>query len=94
MTKATAISNLGLEGNNPNPWRNSTEIVFQLPRTGNAQLIVTDINGRLLVNRTASFNAGNNFFRLTDTDIQISGMLLYEIRFEDQSQKGKMIKIE
>ena len=88
------ISTLGLEGNNPNPWRNSTEIVFQLPRSGKAQLIVTDINGRLLVNQTKTFTAGNNYFRLTDDDVQISGMLLYEIRFEDQAQNGKMIKIE
>lgn len=85
---------LGLEGNKPNPWRNNTEIVFQLPRKGKVSLRVTDVNGRLLVSKERDFEAGENNFMITNDDVKISGILLYEIRFEDQIANSKMIRIE
>jgi len=91
---STLVDAMSLEGNSPNPWRYSTDIGFYLPAAGDVQLIITDVNGRLLINKTTRFNSGEQNFTLTDNDILISGILFFEMRYEDQIVNGKMIKIK
>ncbi len=92
--EASLIELLNLKGNSPNPWRNSTDIVFQLPRKGSVSLIVSDINGRLLMNKVGEFETGVQRMKLTDRELPQVGVLLYELQFENQIEKGKMIRIE
>ena len=88
------VAQLSLIGNSPNPWRNSTEIKFQLPRKGKVSMRITDVSGRLLVSKEGEFDAGENNFTITNDDVKITGMLLFEMRFEDQIENSKMIRIE
>jgi len=88
------IESITLRGNSPNPWSNSTEIAFYLPKSGLVNLNVTDINGRSLIRKNAEFEVGEQQWRLTRTELSSVGVLLYEIQFEEQVVKGKMIRIE
>ena len=88
------IELLSLQGISPNPWRNSTEIIFQMPRQGKVSLIVSDINGRILLNKDGAYSSGEQRIILTDRELTQGGVFLYELRFEDQVKKGKMIRIE
>ncbi len=90
---AAAKEELILIGNNPNPWRNSTEIIFRMPKRGTASVKVTDIRGKLLVSRKGEYEAGMQKIKLTESDIQQAGILLYEIRIDDQIANGRMIRI-
>jgi len=85
---------LSLEGNSPNPWRNSTEIVFYMPSNGQVSLIITDVSGRLLLSKIGEYTAGEQRIELTNSEITKGGVLLYELQFEDQVVNGKMIRIE
>ena len=88
------VEYMTLEGNSPNPWKNSTEIVFQLPRKGMISLIVTDVSGRLLVSKSGEFEAGMQRIELTQSNLPNGGVLLYELQYEDHVEKGKMIRID
>lgn len=85
---------LSIEGNNPNPWRNSTDLKFYLPSSGKVNLVVKDARGQLLMNKVSILDSGQNKFTITNDDINISGVLFYELRFKDQIVNGKMIRIE
>jgi hypothetical protein len=85
---------LTLLGNNPNPWRNNTEIVFNMPEKGSVNLKVTDIAGRILVNKMGIYVRGEQRIELTNRDFPQAGMLFYELQFGNQVAKGKMIHIE
>jgi len=85
---------LSIEGNNPNPWRNSTGLKFYLPSSGKVNLVVKDARGQLLMNKVSILDSGENNITITNDDIKISGVLFYELRFKDQIVNGKMIRIE
>lgn len=88
------VQELGLRGNSPNPWRNSTEVVFFMPSNGMVHLKVTDVSGRLLLNKIGEFEAGEQRITLTNREIAKGGVFLYELQYEDQVVNGKMIRIE
>jgi len=83
-----------LEGNMPNPWSANTELRFYIPRSGKVDMSVKDASGRTLMKKESLFTAGNNLFRITQEDIKLTGVLFYEMKFEDQIFNGKMIRIE
>ena len=72
----------------------STELKFYLPSAGKVNMIVKVANGRLLIKRESEFTSGQNNFVITSYDIDMTGVLLYELIFEDQIVNGKMIRIE
>ena len=88
------VEMLSLEGNSPNPWRNTTELRFYLPSSGKVNLIINDANGKILLNKVSEFSSGENNFTITSEDIGISGVLFFKLRFKDQIVNGKMIRIE
>ena len=79
----TPKRSITLRGNSPNPWTNSTKIVFHLPHSGMVNLIVTDINGRRIFSNVGEFEAGQQEWKLTREELP-AGVLLYELQFEDQ----------
>lgn len=70
------------------------ELKFYLPSAGKVNLIVKDANGRLLIKRESEFTSGQNNFVITSEDIEMTGVFLYELRFEDQIVNCKMIRIQ
>jgi len=46
------------------------------------------------LNKEAEFEAGENNFIITHDDVKTTGVLLYEMRFEDQTVNSKMIRID
>jgi len=84
---------MSLIGNSPNPWSYSTDLRFYLPSSGKVNLIIKDANGRLLLNKVTELNSGKNSISITDNEVNIPGVHIYELRFKDQIVNGKMIKI-
>ena len=78
----------------PNPWRSQSEINFEIPRSGTVSLIVRDGNGRILHTKSNDFSAGKQSFTITNDDVKVTGLLLYELKFEEQVVNKKMIRIE
>jgi hypothetical protein len=78
----------------PNPWRSKTEINFEIPNAGLVSIIVRDASGRVIFTKEAAFEAGNQSFTITNDDITTTGLLLYELKFGEQTINKKMIRIE
>ena len=51
-----SINGFYLFQNQPNPFSQSTNISFQLPKDGEVRLKVTDVDGRVLMNLSHSIN--------------------------------------
>jgi hypothetical protein len=83
-----------LEGTVPNPWSQTTELRFYIPTNGKVSLNIKDASGRILMKKESFFTTGNQHFIITQNDINLTGVLFYELKFEDQIFNGKMIRIE
>jgi len=93
-TETEAFEFMVVESASPNPWRNRTNIDFEIPSGGVVRLVLRDASGRLVLTQEKQFEAGSGTFTVTDDQVSMTGVLLYELRFEDQVINKKMIKIQ
>ncbi len=91
--QASLVNHLMLEGNDPNPWTNSTDIKFYMPDDGKVSMKITDMSGRLIFSKDENFKSGEQRIAVTQDDISHSGVMLYELKYHDQIVRGKMIRI-
>jgi photosystem II stability/assembly factor-like uncharacterized protein len=83
-----------LEQNYPNPFNPSTNIKFDIIKTGFVKLRVYDITGRdveVIVNKV--LNAGS-YTALFSADMYASGIYFYELSTEDYKETKKMILLK
>ncbi len=79
--------------NQPNPFNEATSIAFQLPKDGEARLVVFDINGKVIKEIKRFFKQGYHAIELNKQDIGSSGMLYYSLESGDYKSVRKMILI-
>ncbi len=85
-----------LQQNEPNPFKNSTQVKFTIPHEGKVLFTFTDVQGRVLKVKEIEASSGENEFMITKEELGIlkSGLILYEMNFEDFSAQHKMLIIE
>ncbi|MCB0648985.1 MAG: T9SS type A sorting domain-containing protein, partial [Saprospiraceae bacterium] len=84
-----------LHQNTPNPWRGETTIGFDLPESGSVKLTVSDITGKIIMNRTIQGIKGANRIILNKGEMGLSsGVLMYKIEYGGQTFVKKMILVE
>ncbi|MEE9438801.1 MAG: T9SS type A sorting domain-containing protein, partial [Saprospiraceae bacterium] len=80
--------------NEPNPWKKNTAIIVNVPNNGDATFNVYDVQGRLLINRKVTLTKGKNTIYLDKKEISVTGVLLYEVTYNDKVVTNKMIRME
>ncbi len=88
-----AIAN-ELMQNEPNPFKQSTAISFNLANAGKASLTIRDIAGKVIRTVNGEYAAGLNTISIEKSDINTVGVLYYTIESGDFSETKKMIIIE
>jgi len=83
-----------LDQNEPNPFIDVTKIGFYMPKAGEATFRVFDVDGKLILSRIAEFEAGENTIEVSEKEIGIKGIVVYEISGEGFSGTRKMIIVE
>ena len=78
-----------LEQNYPNPFDGATRIEFSLPYTGQARFFITDILGRTVYERTATYPQGRSTITV-DKDMLSTGVYYYGIDFNGERRMLKM----
>lgn len=77
--------------NQPNPFRESTIIPFELPAAGWAKLTVYDALGRVLYNQEVDHEAGRHEWTLQRTDLNATGLLFYTLETADGTATRTMV---
>ena len=80
--------------NNPNPFRDETQISFDLTEDMVATLTIQDVTGKVVKKITRPFTKGNNVVNLTKSELISSGMLYYTLEAGFDKATRKMIVIE
>ena len=87
-------SELLLMQNSPNPWSEQTEITYYLPQASPAVLSVFDISGRVIYSEEREANQGLNSIILDKEDLNVQGVLYYELVTDNGRKIQKMILME
>jgi len=91
---ALASDEFTLEQNIPNPFKEATVISFNMPKSGNAILTLTDVDGKLINRIERHFNSGYNQISLSGDEISTSGVVYYHLNVGGETITKKMIVLK
>jgi hypothetical protein len=77
--------------NQPNPFKKTTQIGFNLPEAVQAKLTIYDLSGRVLKSFDNNFDKGYNKVSVERTDLPGSGVLFYKLETPTHTATKKMI---
>ncbi len=77
--------------NEPNPFNSKTRIGFITGKTGEVELYVFDILGKLVYNEKIIAKRGENYFEFTGENL-INGIYIYSIKNNETSLSRRLIK--
>ncbi len=80
--------------NTPNPFKDETNISFNLPEAGFATLTVYDVSGKVLRVVEGEFAQGYNEVTVNRSEVAGTGVLYYQLDTENNSATKKMIIIK
>ncbi len=83
-----------LKQNQPNPFRQTTTIGFNLPESGPVSLKVFDVSGRMIYQTNGEYAKGQNEIELNRGDLPVSGILYYQLSTHSGYATKKMILLE
>jgi len=90
----SAVTDLQLYQNQPNPFKGSTTIGFELPENSAVQLQVFDVAGKQLQLIEGDYSKGYNAIELTNANLKASGVLYYQLHTQFGSLTKKMMVID
>jgi len=85
---------LSLYQNVPNPWSESTEIKFYMPKDQDVVVNVYDINGKLIFQQQSTAKHGVNRIVLNEANFNTGGILYYELISGSTRLMNKMLLIK
>ena len=77
--------------NQPNPFKDHTQIRFHLPEAAKCQIQVREVNGKVLTEISGWFEAGDNEVRINAEDLGAGGVLYYTLTVDQEIRTKKMI---
>ncbi len=89
-----SASNFELLQNNPNPFKESTTISFNLPEAGKATISIYAVDGKVLKLISGDYAKGMNNVVVNRSEIPAAGVLYYQLDTDTDSAVKKMIIIE
>ncbi len=92
--KGLVSNSFELLQNIPNPFNEFTNIGFNLATDEYAQLVITDMAGKVVKMVDGEFSKGFNQIKISKSDIGSSGIYYYQLNTAEASQTKKMIIIE
>jgi hypothetical protein len=79
--------------NTPNPFSEMTDIRFNLPEAATATVKIMDLTGRTIRAYTGNFAKGMNHIQVSKADLDVTGVLYYQLESEGNTATRKMVVI-
>jgi len=94
FTNGVVETGFALYQNEPNPFKETTQVGFNLPESMSATLTVYDVTGKVLKVVDGDYVKGYNQVSLKKADLKVTGVLYYQLDTEAFTATKKMIVIE
>ena len=78
--------------NNPNPFKESTNIGFRLPEASEVTLTIFDLSGKALMTTTSHFAKGYNEITIGQNQLGSAGVLFYQLETQGHTATRRMVR--
>jgi len=92
--RGSDLGKIVLFQNEPNPFKSFTRVSFEMPEEAKATIRVSDMTGKVVLEREIEAQRGLNTEEFTRNDLGGSGIYLYTLTSGDFSETKKMIIVE
>jgi hypothetical protein len=90
-TETSETANYALYQNEPNPFKGTTKIGYELAQAGPATFTMYDVTGKVLYTKTVEAERGMNTLQVTVEQLNVTGIVYYQIESGDFIATRKMI---
>ena len=80
--------------NEPNPFSKESVISYRLPEASAVKLTVYDVTGKVVRVYELKGQKGLNSYKITKSELSVSGVLYYQLDAADHTAKKRMVVIE
>jgi hypothetical protein len=94
FTSGQVETGFALYQNEPNPFKEATQVGFNLPESMSATLTIYDVTGKVMKVVEGDYTKGYNQVSIKRTDLKVNGVLYYQLDTEAFTATKKMIVIE
>jgi hypothetical protein len=78
----------------PNPWKESTTLVYNSKSSGEAEINIYDTFGKILFSKFIEIVVGDNKITIDNNEIPLSGVYIIEVLAKDKSFTRQMIHVK
>ena len=93
MTSSTTTPELVLQ-NNPNPFSSETELMFYLEQNSLTDILISDVQGRVVKSISRELDAGLNTMTIDKADLGNPGIYYLTVRTNSQNEMIKLVLID
>jgi hypothetical protein len=83
-----------VQQNQPNPFVDATQVLFQIPSEIMVNWKITDVSGRLISASNQLFNAGEHVLKFEKNTFHSPGIYYFTMESADFKKTFKMVKLE
>lgn len=77
--------------NEPNPWNHQTSVGMLIPQSGEINVTIYDLTGKVYLNEKVKVNKGYNEYRLNESQLAHPGVYYYQIDYLTNTITKKMV---
>ncbi|GLR16879.1 T9SS type A sorting domain-containing protein [Portibacter lacus] len=92
--RSAEIEGFTMLQNEPNPFSEITNIAYSLPENGQVAFKLFDISGKVLMSSNEQKSKGQHVMKVNANEINVDGVLYYQLEFNGQQITKKMILID
>jgi hypothetical protein len=85
------VDNFDVMQNEPNPWNHQTTIGIMLPQSGEVNITVYDVNGKVYLMDQVQMNKGYNEYILNESQMDHAGLYYYQVDYLTHTLTHKML---
>lgn len=93
-TKIETEVTVNMNQNEPNPWNDYTSIEVETNTAGAANLRLMSTDGQVVFNKELVLERGTNLIQLSGNELNLQGIIYYELSFGGKKLMKKMVKIK
>jgi Secretion system C-terminal sorting domain len=92
--RTAPVAGIELFQNEPNPFKDFTNVNFDMPSAAAVTITVTDVTGKLLAVKNVDAVRGANTVKINRSDVGATGIMFYTLTSGDFTATKKMIIVE
>jgi propanediol utilization protein len=94
VVRTAPVAGIEMFQNEPNPFKDFTNVSFHMPKAAEVRITVTDVTGKLVTVKNIDAVRGTNTVKISRSEVGATGVMFYTLTSGEFTATKKMIIVE